>query len=112
MSRYSFNPFIEGKHDESITVIVGWDNPLQTLFAQVVRTETDITIIRDGVELDTMLGMGFMGPGRGIVCLRKLEEIIGYDIPDNLRNQLLDDRDNRLEPTRLQKMMSASLFGA
>ena len=37
MSRYS----VEAKDPEKFTVIIGWDRPLQTYFAQVIRKDSD-----------------------------------------------------------------------
>lgn len=82
MSRYAFN---DGKQD----IVVGWDNPTQTLFA-------DVDDIRS-----TMLDMG-----RFDICnVEELEEVANISIPEDIKAKLEHDRDTAPAPTPLQAAM-------
>ena len=95
MSRYGFNV-------DDVEIVVGWDNPTQTLFGQ---TEVDGKPV-----IDTMIGMGLFN----VQSVQLLESMIGFYIPRDIRGKLIQERDNAPAPTPLQKRMTkifASLEG-
>ncbi len=103
MSRYSYTPTrkVPGLtlSEDNVTVIVGWDNPLQTLFG-------DVEV--DGQELPTISTMAGMGE-TNIKTVDDLEYLIGYRIPGDVAARLIIDMDNRTEPSPLQKSMASFL---
>ena len=86
MSRYGFQH--QGKD-----VVVGWDNPTQTLFGDVD-------------ERSTMLDLGNFN----IQNVDDLAEIIGVEIPSDIKTKLEHDRDTAPAPTLLQARIG-QLFG-
>ncbi len=86
MSRYGFNV-------DNVEIVVGWDNPTQTLFGQ---TEVDGKPV-----IDTMIGMGLFN----VQSVQLLESMIGFDIPRDIRGKLIQERDNAPLPTPLQARM-------
>lgn len=86
MSRYGFTEF-------DSEFVVGWDNPLQTLFGQAISNgEVDVSTLKDP----------------DIQTVDELEVELGQVIPDHLRLRLEDDMANKTEPTPLQKMMGTA----
>ena len=96
MSRYTF------KGNDETTNTVGWDNPLQTLFGDVEHVSQEDPII------STMIGMGRFD----IRDVDTLEELIGYDIPKDIRAQLESDMAGATEPTPLQQRVRALMENA
>lgn len=100
MSRYSFNPIVPAGIDsdalEGLSIVVGWDNPLQTLFGDVEDAKGDAIV-------STMLILGRMD----VYTILDLENLLGYRIPDDIARKLCEDMDNRTEPSPLQKHMAA-----
>lgn len=90
MSRYGFNV-------DDVEIVVGWDNPCHTFFGQ---TELDG---KEGVN--TMLGMGRFD----VQHVHLLEDLIGFEIPDDIHDKLLHDADNALPQTPLQATMGKIL---
>ncbi len=86
MSRYGFNV-------DDVEVVVGWDNPTQTFFGQ--------TEVNGNEVINTMLNMGQFD----VKDVHLLESMIGFNVPDEIRNMLILDRDNATAPTPLQAMM-------
>lgn len=80
MSRYGFQH--EGKD-----VVVGWDNPIQTLFGDI----GDYSITLDG--------------NYNIQNVDELAEIMGVEIPSEIKEKLERDRDTAPAPTLLQARM-------
>ncbi len=103
MSRYSYTPTHKSPGntpaEDNITVIVGWDNPLQTLFG-------DVEV--DGQEMPLVSTMADMGQ-INIRSVNDLEYLIGYRVPGNIAARLITDMDNRVPPTAMQARMSAIL---
>ena len=87
MSRYGFTV-------DKVEVVVGWDNPIQTFFGQ---TEVDGEIV-----IDTMIGMGLFN----VQSVDLLENMIGFDIPRDIRKKLLDDQAESPPPTPQQSRMA------
>lgn len=103
MSRYSFNPtFPAGSVDaaalEGLSIIVGWDNPLQTFFG-------DVEIANGESIRSTMMDMGEFN----VSTIGKLEGLLGYVIPAELITKLKSDKEGRTEPTPLQKGIGSLL---
>lgn len=91
MSRYGFNV-------GDVEIVVGWDNPIQTFFGQ---TEVDGKPV-----IDTMIGMGLFN----VKSVQLLESMIGFDIPRDIRNKLIQERDDAPSPTPLQEIVG-EIFG-
>ena len=86
MSRYGFNV-------DDVEIVVGWDNPTHTLFGQTYV---------DGKEvIDTMIGMGLFN----VQSVHLLECMIGFDLPRDIRNKLIHDRDKAEPQTPLQEFV-------
>jgi len=97
MSRYRI-PSKNAKHN----VYIGWDNPMQTFFAQV----TDPTLDE---EHQMVFWTGGMPEEVGSVETLQ-ESLKPYaDIPEDVKGNLVRDHGARTEPTPLQKL-SARLF--
>lgn len=103
MSRYSYTPTrkVPGltPSEDNVTVVVGWDNPLQTLFG-------DVEV--DGQELPLVSTMADMGKIE-VRSINDLEYLIGYRIPGDIAARLVIDMDNRSAPTPMQTRMAAFL---
>lgn len=95
MSRYNISSA------SGLEINVGWDNPLQSFFAQVIQTETQVEFLWVGCK-----------PGE-IVCLLALEEKLNHygPIPEEIKFKLQRDYNNRREPSRLQKLFGSLLAG-
>ena len=104
MSRYSFNPIVPAGIDsdalEGLSIVVGWDNPLQTLFGDVEDAKGDTLV-------STMLDMG----KTDVQTVSALEYLLGYRVPNDIALKLATDMANRTEPTDLQKCMATLLNG-
>lgn len=103
MSRYGFTPKvpshgIAAASLKGLTIVVGWDNPLQTFFGDVEDENGDQI-------MSTMLMMN----KHDIQSVDALGTLVGYDIPTDIKAKLESDRENRTEPTPHQKRI-ASLF--
>ena len=103
MSRYSYTPTYKvpglTPTEDKVTVVVGWDNPLQTLFG-------DVEV--DGQELPIISTMADMGKIE-VLSVNDLEYLIGYRIPGDIAARLIIDMDNRIPPTALQARMVSFL---
>lgn len=86
MSRYGFNV-------DDVEIVVGWDNPTQTFFGQ--------TEVNGKEVINTMLNMGRFD----VLDVTLLGNMIGFDIPFDIQDDLILDRDNATVPTPLQEMM-------
>ena len=84
MSRYWFT------HEDE-KVLVGWDNPTQTFFADL------------GERRSTMLDDGDFN----ITNVDDLAEKIGMAIPDDIKTKLERDRDTAPPPTPLQALIGS-----
>lgn len=96
MSRYVI------KHDEHHEVVVGWDNPLQTFFAQVYDLKATEDDLGEGDEV--MLVWVGTQP-RQITDIDKLREFV-YNfavIESDVRQKLESDQLNAIPPTPLQQ---------
>jgi hypothetical protein len=102
MSRYSFNPIVPAGIDsdalEGLSIVVGWDNPLQTLFGDVEDAKGDPIV-------STMLDMG----KTDVNTVLELEALLGYRVPNDIALKLCEDMANRTEPSPLQKRMAGIL---
>ena len=103
MSRYSFNPDLpEGTVDadalKGLTIIVGWDNPLQTFFGDVEDANGES--IRS-----TMIDMGEFN----VQTIDYLEGLLGYEIPGDIQIKLIQDEAGNPEPTPLQQSVKRSM---
>lgn len=86
MSRYQ----IAARDDERFKIVVGWDQPLQTFFGQVIDRAADAA---DDDESRIVLWIG--------ASLREIDEIddLARDLRDyanlgpNVRQRLYDDKD-------------------
>lgn len=103
MSRYSYSPTrkVPGltPTKDKVVIVVGWDNPLQTLFGDVLV---------EGQELPRISTMADMGK-INIKTVDDLEYLIGYRIPGYVAVRLIIDMDNRIPPTPMQARMAAFL---
>lgn len=105
MSRYGFKPTlptgtVADAALEGLSIVVGWDNPLQTFFGDVEDANGES--IRC-----TMIDMGEFN----VNTVSGLEDLIGYRIPNDIAIKLHNDADNRVEPTPLQKGIGGLLKG-
>lgn len=102
MSRYGFTPTTKAPGndpaDTTQSVVVGWDNPLQTFFGDVENANGDEI-------LSTMIGMSEFN----VKTTDDLEYLIGLVIPADIKAKLVADRGERTEPTPLQSQMGAHL---
>lgn len=100
MSRYN----LQG-NDPNHHVVVGWDNPLQTFFAQVI----DIT--RD--EDDDMLVWEGCDPRKRIESVDDLQKLLKdyASIPLNIRSLLEKDKDQATPPSPLQQKVARIFEG-
>lgn len=87
MSRYNLTP-----ENSSDSVAVGWDNPLEVFFFQVLDCHDEEVVNREVPSL---------------LQLIQAAEHNGYSIPDNILRSLRNDYANRNEPTPLQLKMRA-----
>lgn len=95
MSRYHF-PTEKG-HD----VVVGWDNPLQTFFADVE--------LKGVMILDTMCGLSRFNINTPEELSELLDEYCGFTIPADILAKLHEDLNGASSPTSLQAKM-ANIF--
>jgi hypothetical protein len=101
MSRYR----IPAQHPP-LTVIVGWDNPLQTLFAQVfdpsIEDDEDAYLVWIGTAL------------QDITTVAALQaQLAGWaTIPADIVAQLTRDQQAATPPTPLQRWAHQLLYGA
>lgn len=105
MSRYSFNPTLPANANsiaanalEGLTIVVGWDNPLQTFFGDVEDASGEAIC-------STMMDMGEFN----VPTIDYLEGLLGYEIPADIQAKLESDKEDRTEPTPLQKNIGALL---
>lgn len=102
MSRYGFTPSFRSSSnmlvDDTLSAVVGWDNPLQTFFGDVENADGHLLI-------STMHGLG----KTNVQSVEDLEYLIGYVIPNEIKAKLKADCDKRTEPTPLQKRMASLL---
>jgi hypothetical protein len=94
MSRYQ----IPSK-TEDYEVVVGWDDPLETYFAQAIRPENGEILLWLGAD-----------PNDKVLSVDELETKLkthGYldKLPANIYKNLLDDFDQRKEPSGIAKMI-------
>jgi len=101
MSRYR----IDAKEDK-FAVVVGWDNPLQTFFAQV----TDTTVDED--EEEAMVLWCGAAPGDDVLTVEDLQVRLGNYavIPPEVATKLRQEYEGRTEPSPLQKL-AKNIFG-
>ena len=100
MSRHEVKSF----NTEQFTVIVGWDNPLQTYFAQVWDSRLQ--------DEDDKGGVFWVGTHPGSVrSVSDLAQVIsGYAaLPEDTKAQLERDRSESEPPTPLQQWVSSRL---
>lgn len=103
MSRYSFSPnlpagTISSNALEGLTIVVGWDNPLQTFFG-------DVEDAKGEPICSTMMDMGEFN----VQTIDFLEGLLGYEIPADLQAKLESDKEGRTEPSSSQKNIGALL---
>ena len=102
MSRYQ----IPGKNPKH-NVVLGWDNPLQTFFADVFDNDEDNDCIFTVGCAPSWMDNHEV---KDLVTLQKL--LAPYaNIPQTIRLSLQQDYDNRSEPTSLQKKMKELFNG-
>jgi len=97
MSRHSVQPL-----NPDHTVIVGWDDPLETFFAQV--WDNSIELSEDDEEDKQLVFMvGYVG--KEVPTIEKLQEVLQpfAHITDEINQQLQRDYKNRSEPSPLQQ---------
>lgn len=100
MSRHEVKSF----NTDQFTVIVGWDNPLQTYFAQVWDAQ-----LKDEDDKGCVFWVGtHLGSVRSVAALA--EVISGYALlPEDTMEQLEQDQAETELPTPLQQWVSARL---
>lgn len=92
----------EAVSNPNYTVVVGWDSPLETFFAQVYDySDTDDD---DCDPLIEWIGTEVNEIG-SVEMLADMIEPYCY-MPPGVANQLQEDYNNRTEPTELQKWRS------
>jgi hypothetical protein len=82
-------------------VFIGWDNPLQTFFAQ---TFTDFDTPNE--ELVWCIGETYGAIPTPVLFVQKLERE-GFEVPYDMYEFLITDYANRTELTPLQKNMKS-----
>jgi len=91
--------------DQSLSVVVGWDNPLQTFFAQVARTE------RGDTDNDDHMLLWIGTDPREVVTVDDLARHLApfADLPADVAERLREDRVAKLgqAPTATQQEMLA-----
>lgn len=100
MSRYEIPPH----SGAAVKVIIGWDNPLQTFFATVHKSE--------GKRSTELLWVG--GTPSECLCIKALADHLApwASIPIGTARQLEAERDQAPPPTRLQALALTHLRGA
>ena len=94
MSRYTFEGNTTG-----LTVVVGWDNPLRTFFAQVWEGS--------GPPAGTLLLWVGIGPDVVLTVEALAERVAPFgDIPEAIVERLEDDYERRVEPSALQQLLA------
>jgi hypothetical protein len=91
--------------DEKYTITIGWDDPLETFFCTIEDNTLDED---DENAVNYFIG----GIGNHEQDIAKFEERIKEFVPDlgdGLRSCLINDYNNRREPSPLQHLMR-SLF--
>ena len=102
MSRYE----VEALNAEQYAVIVGWDNPLQTYFAQV----WDLNLL-DEVEDDESCVAWVGAEVRSVPTVAALAQAIAAyaELPADIAAQLGRDREASEPPTPLQRWVLSRL---
>ena len=100
MSRHEVNAFETGQ----FTVIVGWDNPLQTYFAQVWDAE-----LKDEIDGGCVFWVG-THPG-SVRSVRDLAQVMSVYalLPEDLATELEQEKAASKPPTPLQQWVSSRL---
>ena len=94
MSRYTF-----AGHRPELSIVVGWDNPLRSYFAQVWEGGGP-----PKGELRLWVGIG---PDRVLTVETLAWLLAPYgNIPERVVSQLEDDQDRRHEPRPLQRALT------
>ena len=94
MSRYTF----EGSRT-GLTIVVGWDNPLRTFFAQVWEGSgppAGNLLLWVGIRPDVV---------HTVEALAERVSTFG-DIPEEIALHLEDDYERRVEPSALQQLLA------
>jgi hypothetical protein len=101
MSRYRIPA-----QNPALTVVVGWDNPLQTLFAQVFDPSIEDEEEADRLWIGTAL--------QEITTVAALQaQLAGWaTIPADIVDRLLRDQQTATPPTPLQRWAHQLLHGA
>ena len=96
MSRYRIHTLNSDRHE----TFVGWDNPLQTYFAQVY----DLSASDEDDSISFWVGE----KPQEVTSVDVLEEKVRpfAVIPQEIKEKLLRDYQERTQPTPLQRMMS------
>ena len=102
MSRHSFPA-----QDPRCTVVVGWDNPLQTFFAQVVQPSHD-----DDEDDAILLWLGTAPQAIPTVAALQAQLAGWATLPPALAAQLTREQQAAPPPTPLQRWMQQLLGGA
>jgi len=98
MSRHTVQPL-----NPDHTVIVGWDDPLETFFAQVWDDSMELSEDDDKGFDNLVFMVGYVGGE--VPTVEKLQEVLQpfAHITDEINQQLQRDYENRSEPSPLQQ---------
>jgi hypothetical protein len=100
MSRYNID-------HPTLDIVVGWDNPLQTLFCQVIDPSLD-------EEEETILWRGTGHPDPEIRTVHQLNLILSpyAQVPDDVAEKLCAEMKAAATPTPLQQLVVGTMRNA